>query len=305
MDFGTFPTNAPLDTVAVFYDQGFITATTPTVQTWIKPKWAKTIDMICIGSGASGAGGTSRASLAASIGAGGGGGGCSGVSRLTIPAIFVPNQLYISVGPARSGGAANAAGQAGIHSVISSVPGQIVAANCFLQSGNAVPPAPAIAGTTGAAGAAGTIAAVANCVLAHNGVFLATVSIAGGAGGITGSAASNVNAMGGSFLTGGTGGGGTRSGQNDLTAGGNITAVGPVPQQPGGVASGGDGRRGFWSWAPFCGSGGTGGGSSPVSGVGGAGGHGAYGCGGGGGGTGVTGGRGGSSGPGLVIIICS
>ena len=288
-----------------FYARGVSNvATVGNWQVWQKPPWASMVFMYCLGSGASGAGGNTRAAGAASIGAGGGGGGCSGYTKLEIPAIFLPDQLYISVGVGPAGGAANSAGIIGMNSYISAIRGSVTGANLYLSANTNNPAAPAAAGTTGAAGAAGTIAAITGMQLAYAGKWDATVSIIGGAGSVGAADAAAVTAMSSSCLCGGTGGGGTATGVNVDKQGGAITAAGLVPGIAGGVVTGGNGRPGFFNFKGLCGSGGTGGGSNSASGVGGIGGPGGYGCGGGGGGEGVTGGAGGKGGDGLVYIAC-
>jgi len=290
----------------IFNPMGLASATLGNWQIWNKPLGITMVNMLCIGSGASGAGGTGRASLAASIAAGGGGGGCSGFTKLLIPAILLPDQLFISVGPGPLGGATSAAGLIGINSYISAQQGIITAASLYLSANTNNPAAPAIASTTGAAGAAGTIALITGMQLAYAGNWQAFVSIAGGAGSVGAAAAAAVVAMTSSMLCGGTGGGGAASGSNVDRAGGAITAAGLVPGLAGGLAAGGAGTVGFQKINGFCGSGGTGGGSNAAAGVGGLGGVGAIGCGGGGGGSGLVGsaGAGGNGGSGIVIISC-
>ena len=286
----------------VFKASGLFSSTVGNWQVWNKPLGCNFVYMFCLGSGAGGAGGATRASLAASIGAGGGGGGCSGFTRLLIPAAFVPDQLYVSVGVGPLGGIANAAGAIGLNSYISAIQGSTTAANLFLSANANNPAAPAAAGTTGAAGAAGTIAVQTAMQLSYPGIWSATVSIAGGAGSVGAADAIAVTAMTTSMLCGGSGGGGLASGVDTNRAGGNITGAGVISTVAGGVASAGAGNPGFFYPKMLCASGGTGGGSSGPSGVGGKGGDGALGCGGGGGGAGVTGGQGGRGGDGLVII---
>jgi hypothetical protein len=306
MDGFHFPTQQRPDAVSIYYDRGFNTAgTSGWSQLWTKPKWASMVYMFCLGSGASGAGGNSRASLGAAVSAGGGGGGCSGFSKLAIPAAFLPERLFVRVGPARAGGAAGAPGLAGINSIIAVTENGVANTSFILQSNANPPAAPAAATTTGAAGAVGTVGVIANSIFGHTGAWSSVVSVAGTAGGVNASAGPSVTPLGTSVFTGGAGGGGSSAGANNLTAGGAISAVsGLLPVRLGGLAGGGDGERGFFSLNPLFGTGGSGGGSNPT-GTGGNGGHGAYGCGGGGGGQGVTGGRGGNSGGGLVIIVCA
>lgn len=290
----------------IFRPMGLASATLGNWQVWNKPLGITTVQMLCIGSGASGAGGNGRASLAASIAAGGGGGGCSGYTSLIIPAALVTDQLFISVGPGPLGGATSAAGLIGINSYISAAQGVITAASLYLSANTNNPAAPAAAGTTGVAGAAGTIALITGMQLAYGGIFSATVSIAGGAGSVGAADAVAVVAMTNSMLCGGAGGGGSPSASNTNRVGGAITGAGLVPGLPGGVVAGGNGTPGFQRIAGLCASGGTGGGSNAAAGVGGSGGSGGIGCGGGGGGNGLVGsaGVGGSGGDGMIVITC-
>jgi hypothetical protein len=310
IDFNHQPTNKE-KFVQIFKQMGLsATAGIGAWQVWNKPMGITMVQMLCIGSGAAGAGGTTRASLVAAIAAGGGGGGCSGYTKLTIPACFLPDKLYISVGPSALGGAANAAGIVGNNSYVSAFQGSIAAANLYLSANTNNPVAPAIAGTTGAAGAVGTIAAQTGMLLSTAGQWSAFVSIAGGAGSVGAADAAAVAHGATSILCGGTGGGGAASGSDTNRAGGNITTTNSFfSQVNGGVVAGGNGNPGFGSLLsptlPLTFSGGTGGGSNAAAaGVGGIGGNGGIGCGGGGGGEGVTGGRGGAGGSGLVVIIC-
>ena len=63
---------------------------------WTKPRGAKWIYMMTVGAGASGAGGIFTGASAASVGAAGGASGAQAVCMM--PAIFVPDTLYIHVG---------------------------------------------------------------------------------------------------------------------------------------------------------------------------------------------------------------
>ena len=72
--------------------QGFFNG--GTWQTWIKPRGAKLVNIICQGSGAGGGGG-----FQSTGGRGGGGGGGTGATaRLTINANLLPDILYILPG---------------------------------------------------------------------------------------------------------------------------------------------------------------------------------------------------------------
>lgn len=266
------------------------------------PSWATMLNIICIGGGGGGGGGFTRA--AGSAGGGGGSGGSSALTRVTIPTMYLPNNLYIQVG-AGGQGVTSGTGGSGILSYVSIAP-NTTASNVIAVSGNAG----AVGGGTGtgaavgAAGTAGTIATIANMPLSGLGHF----DLIAGQVGVTGGAVAGGNGTAQSIpvtsvlTSGGTGGAGTTSAD---FAGGAWTAITNSllsemrPATP--AAGSNDGSGGFMSWRPLFSFGGTGG-SSSNTGIGGNGGNGAYGSGGGGGGAGTTGGRGGDGGSGLVII---
>ena len=278
--------------------------------TWLKPRGVNMLHMIAIGGGGGGGGGFTA--TAGSARGGGGSGGCSGISRLTIPAIFVPDRLYVQVG-AGGQGVGSGGGTAGsgvlsyvVAAISTATPGTVQATNVMLVSGAA---AAAGGGTgtgaaVGALGAAGTIATIAAMPLGHMGHF----NLIAGTAGVAGGAVAGANGTAQSIPTatpfwGATGGAGTTSAD---FAGGAFTAQADSllsEMRPATPAAGSNpGASGLTIWAPFY-SWGGGGGSAANSSAGGAGGNGGYGCGGGGGGGGTTGGRGGDGGSGLVIII--
>jgi hypothetical protein len=286
------------------------TATSVQWHSWIKPRGINMLHMIAISGGGGGGGGFSAA--ASSARGGGGSGGSSGISRLTIPAIFVPDRLYIQVG-AGGQGVGSGGGTAGsgtlsyvCAAIPTATPGTIQAMNVFLVSG-AAGPAGGGTGTgaaVGALGAAGTIATIGAMPLGHMGNF----DLIAGTAGVAGGAVAGANGTAQSIPTatpfwGATGGAGTTSAD---FAGGAFTAQADSllsEMRPATPAAGSNpGSSGLTCWAPFYSFGG-GGGSASNAGVGGAGGNGGYGTGGGGGGGGTTGGRGGDGGSGLVIII--
>ena len=298
----------------VFYPQGATIA--QGVQIWNKPRNATMINFFAISGGGGGGAGFSK--TPGSSGGGGGSGACSGVVRFLVPAIFVPDILYIQVGAGGKGGVPGVSsgnGTAGTNSYISTSPpltaGTVAPLpNIWLNSGvNA--PGGGGGGAIGTAGAAGTVPTIA-VIQPHHiyGNWLATVGLVGIIGGATtGAAGTGPTAWAAHCLSpGGSGGGAINTGN---FAGGavTITARYVVPGKydmattaiPGGVVSGGNGNPGIKSLAPFLNCGGSGGGTID-SGQGGHGGNAGYGSGGGGGGTGSTGGNGGNGGDGLVII---
>ena len=136
--------------------QGFFNG--GTWQTWIKPRGAKLVNIICQGSGAGGGGGFQSASTPRG---GGGGGGTGAPARLTINANLLPNILYILPGIGGNGGLGGApasAGTAGQNSFVTLIPSTTSVSNVVLRSGTTVA-LPGGAGTTagGALGSAETI----------------------------------------------------------------------------------------------------------------------------------------------------
>lgn len=270
--------------------------------TWTKPYGVTMVNIVCIGGGGGGGAGFTAAAGAAR--GGGGSGGSSAVTRVTIPAFFLPDTLYVQVGAGGAGVTTGTAGS-GVLSYVAVAP-NTTATNVIARSGAAG----AAGGTTGtgaavgAAGAAGTIATIATMPLAGMGHFdliAGQIGVAGGAvaGGNGTAQALPTTAV---ITTGGTGGGGTTAAD---FAGGAWTAVAGSllsEKRPATPAAGSfDGSSGFMVTGPLFFFGGTGG-SSSNAGVGGVGGNGSYGSGGGGGGGGTTGGMGGDGGPGIVII---
>ena len=297
---------------------------TSTWQVWNKPRGITMCHMVAISGGGGGSSGFCATS--ASLGAGGGAGGaCSGISRLTTPALLLPDILYVQVGNRGIGGVASIsgtsnAGSAGTNTYIAFGHSASGAPNVILSSGVNAPGGGAAATATagGVGGAVPTIATTAtpNCM----GDWFATVGLVGAAGGTPGSAGTAVTAWGALPLSPGAGGAGTT--QSLSYAGGAQTAtvqadfgtqvfsVSAGGLSLGGVAGiGGNGNSGIAMWQPFFMTGGSGGGSAATGAFsGGAGGKGDIGCGGGGGGagasgSGITGGRGGDGGPGCAMIF--
>jgi hypothetical protein len=280
--------------------QGFFNG--GTWQTWIKPRGAKMVTILCQGSGAGGGGGFQSASTPR---AGGGGGGTGATARLTINANLLPDILYILPGIGGAGGLGGApatAGTAGQNSFVCLIPSTSSVSNVILRSGT-TPATAGGAGTTagGSAGATETISVIANNIFANLGTFTFQAGQAGQGGG-TG-VGGQITAT--NFVLGGAGGSGTSVGASSP-----FSAVGVfigIPSAPVNT----NGANGIILYKPtlmlYGGSGG--GGSSAVSTNGGNGGNGAPGAGGGGGGAstniGVNAGNGGRGGDGFVIITTS
>jgi hypothetical protein len=257
------------------------------------PKNARELQILCVGAGGGGGNGFTRA--AGSAGGGGAGGGGGGFSRLRIPAILLPNVLYVTAGIGRQG-------FAGGESYVSLRP-STTAPNTLLRAtggglgGNGTGTAAGVAGT--APGAVTTTSGI----WAVLGLPLFQAGSAGGAGGSqTGAVGATITW--GALVPASGGAGGAGCTTTDF-AGGAITASNEqFPNIPGGLAAGGFGGTGMLQLWPFVNSGGSGGGSNNA-GVAGNGGNGGYGCGGGGGGAGATGGIGGKGGDGFVMILAT
>ena len=273
--------------------QGFFNG--GTWQTWIKPRGAKMVNIICQGSGAGGGGGFQSASTPR---AGGGGGGSGATARLTIDANLLPDILYILPGIGGNGGLGGTtatAGSAGQNSFVTLIPDTSSVSNVVLRSGTTVA-AGGGAGTTavGGGGAANTTNQITNTIFANLGTF----TFQGGTAGVQGGTTSGLVQTPTSPLAQATGGGGTSDG-------GGLNPVGVFPPHVGASVNT-NGQNGRILYKPILMLyGGLGGGGS-TSGNGGNGGDGAPGCGGGGGGastnTGVNAGNGGKGGDGFIII---
>jgi hypothetical protein len=248
---------------------------------WNKPRGVHMAHIIAIGGGTGGNGGTSTPGTA---GVGGQGGACGTIIRLTIPLIFVTDQLKITIGAGGAGGAAAGSGTAGGATLVDCARGSGVRSTLLADTsqinvlgwnygsvGRSIYSS-SVGGSTGGNGAAGS-----------SFTFGSTANLP---------------------LFSGMGGGGHTSGGVNFS-GGSILSSGFVPQIDGGIpgVDNGRGNGGFFSLTPFAGTGGSGG-ASNAAGTGGIGGNGAIGCGGGGGGSGSIGGAGGRGGNGLVIITC-
>jgi len=274
---------------------------------WKKPKNCTMLYMFTLGGGGGGGGGFSAA--AGNTRGGGGGGGSGGIARLFIPALFVPDSLFIKVGNGGAGSTGSGVpGTAGTRSYIFTRRGSSVTAeNVMLVSSNGTANGGG-AGTGAAAGSAGASVSATSITQARGtcfGIFLSQAGVAGAAGGVhTGANGADKNPLLSAYVGGGCGGGGVGT-ANTNTAGGSGT--GQVDSHPfiqGGFVGTRDPQAGLTLWPPhypFCASGGTGGGSNGT-GTGQRGADGGIGCGGGGGGGGVTGGGGGRGGDGIVII---
>lgn len=276
--------------------QGFFNG--GTWQTWIKPRGAKMVNIICQGSGAGGSGGFQSASTPR---AGGGGGGSGATARLTINANLLPDILYILPGIGGTGGLGGApatSGSSGQNSFVCLIPNTSSVSNVVLRSG-ATPAVAGGAGTTagGSAGAAETIGVIGNNIFANLGTFIFQAGVVASAAAATNAAATTPS----NFVVNAGGGGGTG-------IGGAVTATGVFPGITG-AAVNTNGQDGPIYYKPILMLYGGRGAGGATSGNGGNGGNGAPGAGGGGGGgsvnIGVNAGNGGRGGDGFVIITTS
>ncbi len=305
------PQNGTVD-----YFPGFSTTGGGQWEVWNKPKNCMFIRILCIGGGAGGGSGFPSATTNAR---GGGGGGTSGtMSYVTIPAVLLPDRLYVSAGVGGRGGASSTTvgnnGTAGIKSVVCIAPADVAIYRVCNESGSNF----GSGGTSGIAGPGGNTfsGAVVSATLqgfqGHFNSFTGSGGATGGAvtgasGGTQGYPTTGILLSGGA---GGAGGAGFAGGQVNAPA--SQSAVYTLFQTlTGGAAgtvgspTGGNGSDGVELYQPLLATGGSGGGSSfDGTARGGDGGDGGFGCGGGGGGAGGTdgGGAGGNGGPGLVVI---
>src|ERR1051326_6336478 len=92
-------------------------ASTGSAQIWYKPRNITMVYFLAVGGGGGGGGGASG-TTAQSRG-GGGGGGAPACGKNILPAIFLPDILYVEPGRGGVGGGAGIAGAAGIPSYVS------------------------------------------------------------------------------------------------------------------------------------------------------------------------------------------
>jgi hypothetical protein len=281
------------------YFPGFSTTAGGQWEVWNKPRGISFIKIITIGGGGSGGSGGSSGTTTRS---GGNGGGAACSTSVMIPAVFLPDRLYVSSGV---GGRAGASGA--VPSYVSIAPSNAAiyvvcgANNGFVGSGSQH-----------------NSFLISSALQAGMGNFTGGAQIGGGmnGGGTSTAVGSSVTYPASTYLLSGGGGGAGGAGfaGGDITAPASQTSTYTIfPTLPGGAGgtavsfAGGDGQPGVNNMQLLLFTGGSGGGSGfdgTAGSVGGRGGDGGIGCGGGGGGAGTTGGRGGDGGPGLVIISC-
>jgi hypothetical protein len=286
-------------------------AVVPQWQTWKKPRGVKNIYMIGVGGGSSGAVGDNTAAA----NAGGAGGGSGAQTCVWIPAMFVPDILYVNAGAGGQqpsvlvGGATQVAG---VTTYVSLEPSTTFNARMTLLYAGGAP---------GGSTQGGAATAIASMAFAVRGLYRILAGQAGTNGGATQTAGSNQTfPVSGIMTMGGTGGGGSGATPG---AGGALSVPLGQPYNdfflftyPGGTAASGATPAGAGFSGPVMrnyimnyGGMGGGGASDTSGGQAGAGGNGAPGSGGGGsGGSTSTAGadtlaRPGNGGDGFVIIM--
>jgi hypothetical protein len=228
-----------------------------------------------------------------------------------IPAMFLPDTLYINVGVGGDGGLPNSNGSGGTASYVTVRPDFSTSTNIVMYG---------IGGGPGlSTGNAGSVANpnITTSNLGKLGIYVSPAGFGGSqVGGSSGGA--NTGGNGGTIGTfhissGGAGGGGSSSTNTNGSGGpiGNLNQT-TYPNISGGVGGGTnngiDGiemflNNSFNKRDMIQSTGGSGGGANGL-GIGGNGGNGGLSSGGGGGGAGLTGGSGGRGGNGFVLIIC-
>lgn len=280
-------------------------------QTWVKPRNAKMVRILCVGSGGGGGGGANRA-LTSGIASGGNGGASGGITSGLFAAFLLPDILYVQPGLGGEGGLGSnlgpggdgdgSSGRTGKISVVSVSPtasiqsaityavagrgggGGRVSLNC--QGADSTPATASVFQRLGIVDASATEASqdILVATPVTRSAFDTTSSICVMQGVVGGSRYPTATLYNGSSI----------AGKSILTGSlikGGLSGTG---------APNGAGKSGIGSSSPFFyGTGGAGSGANSLQ----SGGGGFYGCGGGGGGAAYnTGGTGGKGGDGLVII---
>lgn len=304
------------------YFQGPATTTLVQWQTWRKPRGARWIHLLGVGGGGGGGAGINTITTSGS----GAGGSSGGQTSVMIPAMFVPDTLYIQAGRGGAGATTSGGlGTAGIITYVCIAPYTTIApaGTLLLATGGTAGTVAATLDTGGGAPAAVSAATIAGMCLAGRGFFILLAGQVGAIGSAQGNPSVSITPpTTGLMVTGGAGGGGSFAGAG--TAGGSIPAFNfsfptigseflPLPISGGTAAvtstPAGPAGGGFISRNLLFNFGGAGGGGATTTagGLASAGGDGAPGCGGGGGGgmttTNSTIARGGNGGPGFVYII--
>lgn len=275
---------------------------------WRKRPGASMVAIFAVGAGGSGGHGTVGA---VSNAGGGGGGGSGGQIYIEMPALFVPDTLFVMVGV----GGVPSAGTGG-RSIVALAPGSYSAQNAlFIEAKGGLGGGSGAAGGVGGTG--GAVGGIGNMPLAC-GAFVSYAGQTGNSAPGPGSPSNTNLPVTGLRVSAGCPGAGLNGSGVAGSTGGTFAnpdsrvfptlvggSAGSTSTTPGGAGSNGfEIVKGYWC-------GGTGGGSSHGSATGaglfgGNGGDGGIGSGGGGGGgalTGSTQGLGGRGGDGLVVIV--
>lgn len=271
---------------------------------WNKPDNISLVQGLLIGGGGGGGGGASNTTGNAN---GGGGGSSGGITTFTIPAILLPDTLYIKLGAGLRGGEPNANGElpnVNAYTFISASPSANIAnTNFFIY---------AVSGNSGHRGITRLFGEACaepttydtNIALLNSLGIVNTIRGSNGSNGRTATSNAFSNILPTLFVTGGAGGGYVNSTSSNVVKGNFIVNNSIFPMylnEETGVTRR-DGLDGTVYDNPFYSTGGTGGWGNNGTGY--KGGKGGPGSGGGGGGGGNPGGRGGNGGDGVVILTC-
>lgn len=315
------------DLIAVYHGLFNTASFTTDWFVWNKPKGVRIVQITAVGGG--GGGGAGAAGALGVNRSGGAGGGSGAFSKIIIPAIFLPDVLYVKPGAGGPGGIGNLngngnGGSGGNASYVSIFP-STAAGNtvCLANAGAGGGGGTATAGAAGGSGgAAASITTMPFGFLGINQLIAGETggtSVLGGAG-LAPATTPFLGAPG--ICTAGTAAGGVTT-TNIGQLGANLISTTTIIDYPTTTTPSGEpGRNGvnyglhlnsnpdvIVSHLPRVSTGGTGAGGQGSGPVGPNGACGGFGSGGGGGGaingTNVTGGSGGNGGPGLVIIVSS
>jgi len=197
------------------YFSGPATTTLLQWQTWRKPRGARWIHMIGVGGG----GGGSTGAQTGTTGGGAAGGSSGGQTTVMIPAMFLPDILYIQCGAGGAGSAGTVSGSFGSTGTatyvtiepVQNVPGP--ASTLLLANGGTVSATAPTTANGGLAPGAVAAATLAGMCLAGRGFTTLLAGQVGGAGGAANTNAPTVNLPAtGLMVTAGSGGGGCTGG---------------------------------------------------------------------------------------------
>ena len=178
------------------------TATSASFQTWNKPEGVSMINFLVVGGGGGGGSGRCSGGLGVISGSGGGGGAAGGIVTVAIPAILIPDVLYISVGNGGTGGASQTTatnGQQGGGGDISYVciAPELNSGSILIQSSQVAPGGGAGGAATGNS-AAGTAITIVSNTTGMLWIGIAGQSVAQTAGGV--GAAGSTSNLGGASI---------------------------------------------------------------------------------------------------------